>query len=178
MCPNTCAISSGKRRTRGRQRIAGLSAAQKPISARQFAACPEFSPNFLAFLPPLSLCSQIETLVRLFLRTGAGAWMCIFCLLGLLGCLLALGMPRAGRVLLWIAAFLALLGSAGMAGLFIYGYTPPRSYEFAYSIAGPVALSGLALFVAGLFSRRTQKQPQTPPQQAYSSSPTIPVAQW
>jgi hypothetical protein len=39
-------ISVGKegnrRRTRGRQRIAGLSADQKPISARQFAACPEF----------------------------------------------------------------------------------------------------------------------------------------
>jgi len=29
-------------RTRGRQRIAGLSAAQKPMPAQQFAACPEF----------------------------------------------------------------------------------------------------------------------------------------
>jgi len=64
VCPSTCAISSGKRRTGGRQRIAGLSAAQKPISPRQFAACPEFSPDFLPCLFDFSLCPQIEMLIR------------------------------------------------------------------------------------------------------------------
>jgi len=45
-------------RTRGRQQMAEHSAARKPISARQFATGPEFSPNFLYFLlisSPLSL---------------------------------------------------------------------------------------------------------------------------
>jgi hypothetical protein len=64
VCPSTCAISSGKRRTRGRQRIAGLSADRKPISARQFAACPEFSPEFLPCLSDFPLCSRIEMLIR------------------------------------------------------------------------------------------------------------------
>jgi hypothetical protein len=35
------------RGSRGKLRIAALSVAQKPISALQFAACPEFSPDFL-----------------------------------------------------------------------------------------------------------------------------------
>ena len=62
-CPSTCASLNGQRGTRGRQRIAGLSAARKPISARQFAACPEFSPGFLPFLSDFPLCSRIETLI-------------------------------------------------------------------------------------------------------------------
>ena len=33
-------------------------------SARQLDACPEFSQNFRAFLPPLSLRSRIGTLIR------------------------------------------------------------------------------------------------------------------
>jgi len=43
--------------------MAGLSAAQKPISARPFAACPDFSPDFLPCLPHFPLCSRIETLI-------------------------------------------------------------------------------------------------------------------
>jgi hypothetical protein len=64
VCPSTCAISSGERRTRGRQRIAGRSATQKPTSARQFAACPEFSPDVLPSLSDFLFCPRIETLIR------------------------------------------------------------------------------------------------------------------
>jgi hypothetical protein len=63
VCSRTCASLNGQRGTRGRQRIAGLSAARKPISARQYAACPEFSPDFLPFLPDFPLCCRIETLI-------------------------------------------------------------------------------------------------------------------
>ena len=63
VCPSTCAISSGKPRIRGRQRIAALSTAQKPISDRQFAACPESSPNFPPCLSDFPLCSRIEMLI-------------------------------------------------------------------------------------------------------------------
>ena len=51
VCPSTRAISSGKRRTRGRQRIVGLSASQRPTPAWQCAACPEFSRISRLFFP-------------------------------------------------------------------------------------------------------------------------------
>jgi hypothetical protein len=51
VCPSRVEISPGDRRTRGRQRIAGRSDAQKPILARQFAACPESPLDFLACRP-------------------------------------------------------------------------------------------------------------------------------
>jgi len=37
---------------------------REATSARQFAACPEFSLDFLTYLPTFPLCSQIETLIR------------------------------------------------------------------------------------------------------------------
>jgi hypothetical protein len=40
-----------------------ISAAQKPISARQFVAYPEFSPDF-------PLCSRIETLISQICASG------------------------------------------------------------------------------------------------------------
>jgi hypothetical protein len=56
VCPSARALSSGKRRSRGRQRIARLSADQKPTSARQFAAAPSSPPiSFLA--SPISPCA-------------------------------------------------------------------------------------------------------------------------
>jgi hypothetical protein len=40
-----------------------LSAARKPIPARQFAACPESSPDFLPLFPDFPLFSRIEMLI-------------------------------------------------------------------------------------------------------------------
>ena len=51
VCPSICAILNGQRGTRGRQRIAGPKSVSERQKARQFAACPEFSPDFLPFLP-------------------------------------------------------------------------------------------------------------------------------
>jgi len=50
VCPAACASRGDKPETRGRQRFAWLSAAEKPSPARQSAACPEFPP--ISFLPP------------------------------------------------------------------------------------------------------------------------------
>jgi len=63
VCPGTCAIASGKRRTRGRKRIAAPSASQKPTPAPQFATCPRVIPRFPSLPAHFRLCSRIETLV-------------------------------------------------------------------------------------------------------------------
>jgi hypothetical protein len=64
VCPVTCAISSGKLRPRGRERIAGRKSVSERQKSRQSAPCPEASSDFLPSLFDFPLCSRKMLIYR------------------------------------------------------------------------------------------------------------------
>jgi hypothetical protein len=98
------------------------------------------------------------TLVTLW--SGAGL-LALSCLLGLIGTLLALAKPRAGRILMIIGAFFLLAGAAAAAVFIFRSYPPPEGMRAARAVGAMIAAPGAAFLLAGFFVRR--KKAATPP---------------